>query len=168
VRSLLAILLRALTYAALFIGFVLVYLPAQVVAWAGVSRPEHAGPLQIAGLIVTALGAALAVWCILSFAVLGRGTPAPFDPPRRLVVRGPYRFVRNPMYLGASLALAGAALFLQSLALLAYAAGFLLITHVFVVVYEEPALKRTFGDDYETYQRRVPRWLPRLTAREEA
>ena len=102
------------------------------------------------------------MWCILSFAVIGRGTPAPFDPPRRLVVRGPYRYVRNPMYLGAGLALAGAALFYQSGALLGYASGFLVLMHLFVLLYEEPTLGRTFGQDYETYRQQVRRWWPGL------
>ncbi len=100
------------------------------------------------------------MWCILTFALLGRGTPAPFDPPRRLVVRGPYRYVRNPMYLGAGLALAGAALFYETGVLWAYAGGFLVLTHLLVVLYEEPTLRRTFGEDYETYCRQVRRWWP--------
>ena len=65
-------------------------------------------------------GGALALWCILAFALVGKGTPAPFDPPRRLVVAGPYRYVRNPMYIGAGLALTGAAMFYGSLRLLSY------------------------------------------------
>jgi len=93
---------------------------------------------------------------------VGRGTPAPFDPPRRLVIRGPYRFVRNPMYVGAGLALAGAALFYESLPLLAYGGVFLLACHLFVLSYEEPTLKRTFGPDYEAYCHHVNRWRPRL------
>ena len=104
---------------------------------------------------------ALALWCVLTFALVGRGTPAPFDPPRRLVVRGPYRFVRNPMYIGAAIALAGAALFYRSLPLLGYLALFLLVTHLFVCVYEEPTLRRAFGAEYEAYCRRVRRWWPR-------
>lgn len=120
------------------------------------------GVLQIVGMAVGALGAAFALWCILTFALVGRGTPAPFDPPRRLVVQGPYRTVRNPMYIGAGLALAGAALFYQSLALLGYTGLFLLVTHWFVVLYEEPTLRRTFDGEYEAYCRRVRRWWPRL------
>jgi protein-S-isoprenylcysteine O-methyltransferase Ste14 len=112
-------------------------------------------------MLLGASGAALALACILTFAFVGRGTPAPFDPPRRLVVRGPYRFVRNPMYLGAGLALTGAALFYQSLPLLGYAAVFLLICHVFVMLYEEPVLRRTFERDYEAYCRRAGRWWPK-------
>ena len=112
-------------------------------------------------LVRHSAGGALALWCILTFTVVGRGTPAPFDPPRALVVRGPYRYVRNPMYLGAALALCGAALFYRSIPLFAYAALFLLVTHAFVVWYEEPTLARLFGADYDAYRARVGRWLPR-------
>ncbi len=115
------VLLRTIAYATVFIGVVLVCLPVRALAWAGVARPERLGLPEVLGAIATLAGAGLAVWCILSFAVLGHGTPAPFDPPRRLVVRGPYRYLRNPKYLGAGLALAGAALLYRSGALLAYA-----------------------------------------------
>jgi len=113
---------------------------------------------------VSLCGTLLAVSCIVTFALIGKGTPAPFDPPRRLVVRGPYRFVRNPMYLGAALAMAGAALYYQSLALLAYVVVFLVATHLFVAAYEEPTLRRAFGDDYSAYCGRVGRWFPRSRA----
>ncbi len=157
-----AILVRALTYATLFIGVVLVYLPAATLEWAGAAPPRQAGWAQILGAIATAAGAAIALWSILSFALVGRGTPAPFDPPRRLVVRGPYRHVRNPMYLGAGVALAGAALFYQSAPLLAYDAAFLLLMQGFVLLHEEPSLSRAFGPDYDAYRRTVRRWWPRL------
>lgn len=105
-------------------------------------------------------GSLLALWCIAIFIVIGRGTPAPFDPPRRLVVAGPYRLVRNPMYIGADITLAGAALFYQSWALLGYAAAFAFVTHLFVVVYEEPTLQAAFGAAYVSYCERVRRWWP--------
>jgi protein-S-isoprenylcysteine O-methyltransferase Ste14 len=154
------ILVRALTYAALFIGFFLVFLPRRVLSWSGIVRPAEVGVAQVAGIIIGAIGAALALWCIGTFIVIGRGTPAVFDPPRRLVIIGPYRFVRNPMYIGAGLALAGAALFYGSWALLWYCVGFALITHLLVVGYEEPTLRRTFGDAYDRYSQRVHRWWP--------
>ncbi len=154
------VLLRAITYATLFVGLVLVFLPAQVLAGAGVARPARFGASQLVGTIIGVAGAGLATWCILTFAFVGRGTPAPFDPPRRLVVRGPYRYVRNPMYLGAGLALGGAALFYQTGVLWAYAGGFFVISHLFVVLYEEPTLRQTFGEEYETYCRQVRRWWP--------
>jgi protein-S-isoprenylcysteine O-methyltransferase Ste14 len=152
---------RAITYATLFIGFLLVFLPARALAWSGIVRPAALGAAQLAGIVVGASGAALAVWCIITFVATGRGTPAPFDPPRRLVVVGPYRLVRNPMYVGADLALAGAALFYESWALLAYCAVFILVMFLFVVVYEEPTLRATFGDPYVRYCERVQRWWPR-------
>lgn len=155
------VLMRALTYATLFTGLIFEYLPARMLSWSGVVRPQALGGAQTAGIILASLGAALALWCVGAFIVLGHGTPAPFDPPRRLVVRGPYRLVRNPMYSGALLVLAGIALYYQSIALLAFGAGFLLVAHLFVLLYEEPTLRRTFGPEYGTYCERVGRWWPR-------
>jgi protein-S-isoprenylcysteine O-methyltransferase Ste14 len=143
---------------------VLVFLPARVLSWSGIVQPTAIGPAQVTGILVGAAGAVFALWCIGTFIVIGRGTPAPFDPPRRLVVAGPYRFVRNPMYVGAALALGGAALFYGSWVLLAYCAVFVLITHLFVLFYEEPTLSSTFGSEYRCYCERVPRWWPRPPA----
>ena len=158
------ILIRATVYAALFIGFLLVFLPARVIEWSGIAAPSQFGVAQVLGAVLAAAGAILAVSCIVTFAVIGRGTPAPFDPPRRLVVRGPYRFVRNPMYVGAGAALLGAALYYESLQLALYAAGFLLVMELFVRLYEEPILRKTFGSEYDDYCRRVGRWWPRRAA----
>jgi protein-S-isoprenylcysteine O-methyltransferase Ste14 len=154
------VLVRAVTYAALFIGFVLVYLPGRFLSWSGIVAPATTGAPQVAGMIMVTIGTAIALWCVFTFVFIGKGTPAPFDPPRRLVVRGPYRFVRNPMYLGAGMTLAGAALYYQSLSIFIYTALFFLITDLFVVLYEEPTLRRTFGDEYEAYCRHTRRWWP--------
>ena len=154
------VLVRAVTYATLFIGLVLIYLPARVLSWSGIVRPTAIEAPQVAGMVIGAAGGAVALWCIFTFAAIGKGTPAPFDPPRQLVIQGPYRFVRNPMYIGAGLALAGAALFYESLPLLGYAGLFLVATHLFVVCYEEPRLRRTFGLEYEAYCSEVRRWWP--------
>jgi len=158
------VFVRALTYATLFVGLLLIYLPARLLAWSGVVRPAAMGWPQIGGVAIGSVGALIALACVSAFIWIGKGTPAPFDPPRRLVVRGPYRFVRNPMYMGASLALAGAALFYQSAALLAFVAIFLLAAHLFVVLYEEPTLRRLFGPEYESYCRHVHRWQPSMRA----
>jgi protein-S-isoprenylcysteine O-methyltransferase Ste14 len=155
------VFVRAVTYATLFIGLVLVFVPGWIVEWSGIARPGDLGVLGVAGLVVGVAGGALALWCVLAFALVGKGTPAPFDPPRALVVRGPYRHVRNPMYLGAALALGGAAAVYRSLPLLGYVGVFLLATHAFVLWYEEPALERRFGEAYRTYRAAVRRWLPR-------
>ena len=153
---------RAVTYASLFIGLLLVYVPARLLSWFGMARPTAIGAPQIIGMVVGSAGSVIVLWCIVSFASVGRGTPMPLDPPRRLVIRGPYRFVRNPMYIGAGLALAGAALFYASLPVLGYAGFFLLATHLFVIGYEEPALRRTFGQEYEAYCDQTRRWWPRV------
>ncbi len=155
------ILARAITYAAVFIGFFLIFLPARILAWAGIRTPETPGVMQVAGAIVAVVGALLAVSCVLVFAVVGKGTPAPFDPPRRLVVRGPYALVRNPMYVGAWLVLAGAALFYRTSALLLFDFAFIVATVLFVHLYEEPALRRQFGLEYDGYCALVGRWWPR-------
>ena len=155
-------LARAITYSALFIGLLLIYLPDRILSSTGIRQPAAIGLWQLAGMLLGACGAALALTCIVTFAFVGRGTPAPFDPPRQLVVQGPYRFVRNPMYLGAALALTGAALFYRSARLFGYAAAFLVITHLFVVMYEEPTLQRNFDGDYQAYCKRVSRWWPKL------
>lgn len=140
----------------------LVMLPQRVLSWSGIVRPQAIGAAEVAGLAVAAAGGALGLWCVFAFVFVGRGTPAPFDPPRRLVIVGPYRYVRNPMFLGAGIALAGAAGFFHSIALLAYAGLFLVAAHVFVVLYEEPTLARLFGEEYTAYRATVRRWLPRF------
>jgi protein-S-isoprenylcysteine O-methyltransferase Ste14 len=159
------VIVRAVTYAALFIGVMLVYLPARLLSGVGIVHPPVMGMWQVAGMVIGGAGAGVALWCIFTFALIGKGTPAPFDPPRRLVTEGPYRFVRNPMYVGGALALGGAMLFYQSWSLAAYAGLFLFATHLFVVLYEEPTLSRSFGQDYEAYCRRVRRWWPNVTNR---
>ncbi len=155
------VLIRTLTYATLFVGLVLVFLPARLLEWSGVTRPATIGIEQLAGGAIVVLGGGLALWCVLTFAFKGHGTPAPFDPPRRLVTRGPYQLVRNPMYIGAGIALVGAALFYRSLPMLGYVLIFFLATHLFVVWYEEPTLRRTFGPEYDAYCQHVGRWWPR-------
>jgi protein-S-isoprenylcysteine O-methyltransferase Ste14 len=143
-------------------GFVLLYLPARlfsVIVW-----PARIGTSQVAGIVICTIGATIALWCVSSFAFIGRGTPAPFAAPRWLVTRGPYRLVRNPMYIGVGMFFVGAAVFYQSLLLLAYAVLFFASSHLFVVLYEEPTLHRTFGDEYTAYCGHVRRWLPRLSS----
>ena len=154
------VLLRGLTYATLFIALFLVFVPQRILTAVGFVPTDYIGLFQFAGLAAIALGAALVLWCVLTFALVGKGTPAPFDPPRKLVAAGPYARVRNPMYVGAGTALAGAALFYQSAGLVAFTAGFLLAMHLFVVFYEEPTLERTFGAQYADYRNAVPRWMP--------
>jgi protein-S-isoprenylcysteine O-methyltransferase Ste14 len=114
------------------------------------------------GLPLAAVGAGVLLVCIVDFARKGRGTLAPVDPPRNLVASGLYRHVRNPMYFGAVALLVGQAMLFESKSVLLYAGLSWLASHLFVLAYEEPHLKRTFGAEYEEYRAGVPRWLPRL------
>jgi protein-S-isoprenylcysteine O-methyltransferase Ste14 len=123
----------------------------------------HFGPFQFIGLIPLAIGAAIYFKCAWDFASTGKGTPAPIDPPKHLVARGLYRYVRNPMYVGVLLTLLGAAWLFSSWTLVIYAATVITWQHLFVVFYEEPALKRKFGQSYADYLARTPRWIPRLS-----
>lgn len=156
-------LVRAIVYATIFVTLVFVLLPAWVLEWSGVAPLPPIGPRQIAAIAITVFGAAIALSSVLSFVWIGKGTPAPFDPPRKLVVRGPYAFVRNPMYIGAFIALAGAAIYFWSWPMLGYTFAFAIATHLFVVAYEEPTLRRLFGPEHDQYCSRTRRWLPRLT-----
>lgn len=121
--------------------------------------PEWTRALGIALLIA---GGALALACITTFVTRGEGTPAPFDPPRKFVAAGPYKLVRNPMYLGGFILLFGFGLYERSPAILFFALPWLLFAHLFVILYEEPHLRATFGAPYDMYCRSVHRWLPRL------
>jgi len=154
--------LMILVYATLFVGLVAVLNPG-VLLWVS---PAWAffplGNLRWLALVLFIPGALLAGWCALSFALVGLGTPAPFDPPKKLVVRGPYLVVRNPMYLGLLLILAAEVVWFSSWALLLYVILVSIALHHVVVRYEELALKASFGEEFEQYAATVPRWLPRL------
>jgi protein-S-isoprenylcysteine O-methyltransferase Ste14 len=152
------ILFRAIVYATLFIAFGLVFLPSWLLRDTGVAPPAVIGPAQAAGAALVVAGGCLVGWSILSFVFVGKGTAAPFDPPRRLVVSGPFRYLRNPIYVGAVIAMAGAALYFRSWGLLAFDAAIAVIFHVLVRAYEEPVLSRTFGAAYDAYCASVPRW----------
>jgi protein-S-isoprenylcysteine O-methyltransferase Ste14 len=156
------ILIRTITYASIFIGIFLILMPERILDEAGMIAPATSGLVQVSGFTLVIAGSIIALWSILSFAFTGRGTPAPFDPPRRLVVRGPYRYVRNPMYIAALLVLSGITVYFASFALLFYSVVFWGIAHLFVVFYEEPVLKSKFEKDYTSYKAAVNRWWPKI------
>ncbi|MFN8580962.1 MAG: isoprenylcysteine carboxylmethyltransferase family protein [Gemmatimonadaceae bacterium] len=126
----------------------------------GAAGTPAADVWAVAAFVPLALGAAIYLWCAWDFMAMGRGTPAPIDAPIRLVVRGLYRYVRNPMYVGVLAMVAGWALWYRSVGIATYAAGLALLFHAFVRLYEEPALQRRFGQEYSAYCRQVHRWLP--------
>ena len=113
------------------------------------------------GFLPLLLGVGLYLWCAAAFTFIGKGTPAPIDAPIFLVRSGPYRWVRNPMYLGVLAIIVGQAILVRSVALIGYALLVWIIVHLFVVSVEEPSLLRQFGEGYEAYLHTVPRWLPR-------
>lgn len=120
------------------------------------------GPLEWIGITVLAVGATIYFRCAWEFAVRGLGTPAPIAPTKFLVTTALHRYVRNPMYLGVATAILGEAILFRSAHVAIYAAIMLTAAHFFVVLYEEPTLKRQFGESYEQYRRAVPRWIPRF------
>lgn len=119
---------------------------------------------QVVGTVVFVAGLSLFIWCLVLFARVGRGTLAPWDPTRRLVVVGPYRYVRNPMIGAVAAMLLGEAFFFGSVLVAGWAVLFILVNHVYFLVSEEPGLQRRFGTAFVEYKKRVPRWLPRRPA----
>jgi protein-S-isoprenylcysteine O-methyltransferase Ste14 len=119
----------------------------------------ESGAGRVAGAVLVAAGAALALYCSRLFARLGQGTPVPTQPPRKLVVAGAYRWSRNPIYVADVTMLTGIFLYRGELALLLYVAFFALASHLVIVWREEPELRARFGEAYDAYVRRVPRWL---------
>ena len=120
-------------------------------------------PLRVLGALLIALGALVLLDSFARFALKGLGTPAPVFPTRHLVVSGLYRYVRNPMYVAVVAAILGQGFLFGNVRLLVYGAAVWLAFHVFVLVYEEPTLRNSFGAEYEAFCASVPRWIPRLT-----
>ena len=129
-------------------------------ATGGLPAPQ-VGFLEIASVVLALTGASMVVWVSVAFVTRGRGTPIPIEPPRDFVTAGLYRFVRNPMYIGALLTLFGEAALFRSAWILLYAGALWLALHTFTVLLEEPQLERRFGESYRTYKATTPRWIPR-------
>lgn len=152
---------RSLFWTIVLPGFFAGYVPWRFFGLNQV-RLESIGAAQVPALTCIAAGAALLAICIIEFARSGRGTLSPLDPPRELVVRGLYRHVRNPMYLSVTLIVLGQAMLMRSTALALYSAIWFVGVNLFVIGYEEPTLRQTFGASYDDYTRRVARWIPKL------
>ena len=143
-------------------GTIAGYVPYRILSVQLDIEPLMPGGVRFLGIAVIAGGVLGYLWCAWDFATKGLGTPAPIDPPRALVAQGLYRYVRNPMYVSVLLVLLGESVFFESRRLLLYAGIVWLVVHSFVLIYEEPTLRRKFGAAYDEYCRRVPRWLPRF------
>jgi protein-S-isoprenylcysteine O-methyltransferase Ste14 len=118
-------------------------------------------PVRIAGVAIILAGLALFVWCLTLFDRVGRGTLAPWDPTKRLVVRGPYRHMRNPMITGVLAMLVGEAMLFRSRPIAVWALLVFAINHSYFLLLEEPGLVARFGEEYRRYRDAVPRWIPR-------
>jgi protein-S-isoprenylcysteine O-methyltransferase Ste14 len=151
--------LKNLLFTLLIFGTVAIYAPLLI------SQGRRVSPvsiLLILGALLLAAGAGVYLWTVWDFATAGKGTPLPMDAPRKLVVRGLYRYVRNPMYLGVLLVILGWAGIFADGWLLIYALGVAIIIHIFVLLYEEPRLSHLFGAEYDAYHQSAGRWLPHL------
>ena len=156
--SLLGPALGTIVFVTLLPGSVIVLIPYLLCGW----HLAEAAALRWAGTCLLLLALPIFVDFLVRFVREGHGTPAPVAETQRLVVSGPFRYVRNPGYVGVLGLIVGQSLLFASPAVLGHAAIMALAFHLFVVLYEEPHLRQKFGTEYEEYQRRVPRWLPRL------
>jgi protein-S-isoprenylcysteine O-methyltransferase Ste14 len=155
--------IRSVVWALLLPGVVAGYVPWRFFGLAE-ARIDWGRPDHLLAFLLVGVGGALLGSCIVDFARRGRGTLSPLDPPKELVVRGLYRYVRNPMYLSVATILLGEVLLTGSMSLLAFAGAWFVLVNVFVLGYEEPRLRRQFGATYERYTRQVGRWIPSFGA----
>jgi protein-S-isoprenylcysteine O-methyltransferase Ste14 len=151
----------SLVFLVLVPGVVAGLVPWWLTGWRFQNPLPYWVPLRVGGLILLAAGVVVLLQAFVRFVVEGLGTPAPVAPTERLVVGGLYRYVRNPMYLAVAAIVMGQALALGQPILLLYAGAFAVAVAAFVHWYEEPTLRRRFGDQYEAYRRAVPAWWPR-------
>jgi protein-S-isoprenylcysteine O-methyltransferase Ste14 len=152
----LSLIVRNLLFTIVVPGAGGVYVPWLILTRHGASPAPaawYAVPVIVSGI-------ALYLSCVWVFAVVGRGTPGLRDAPRRFVAAGPYRWVRNPIYVAALLIVSGEAWLFLSVDLLLYAGGLAVAFHLLVIGYEEPRLRARFGEQYEAYRRIVSHWVP--------
>jgi protein-S-isoprenylcysteine O-methyltransferase Ste14 len=159
----LAPILKTLLFTILVPGSFLVLIPSWILG--GFPWPTGS-PRTGLGIVTMVMGAAIYFRCAWEFAVRGLGTPAPVAPTKFLVTTALHRYVRNPMYIGVFGVILGEAAMFRSVRLLAYAALFCVPVQLFVVYYEEPTLRRQFGESYDEYRRSVPRWIPKFRVRQ--
>lgn len=152
------LLLKNLLFMLVVPGTAAVYLPLYIAR----DQPAASGWVFVVALVLLAAGGAMYAWCVWDFATFGRGTPAPIDPPRKLVVRGLYRYTRNPMYLSVMTVILGWAVLYRTEVLALYAFGLGVGFHLFILYYEEPHLRGVFGKEYEDYCAAVGRWVPQF------
>ncbi len=144
-------------------GSIIVFIPCLLISFLGPPGFYKIEQPQYIGIIPILIGLVISLWCVYNFIYVGKGTPVPTDPPKKLVIIGMYRFVRNPMYIGILFLLFGEAIFFKSFVLLGYTVCVYCLFQIFIIGFEEPMLKTKFGKEYEDYCNIVPRWLMRLS-----
>jgi protein-S-isoprenylcysteine O-methyltransferase Ste14 len=152
---------KNLIFTVLVPGTVGVYIPLRLAMNRNGLLALRLATPQTLALPLLLAGSAIYLWCLWDFAVFGRGTPAPIDAPKHLVVRGLYKFVRNPMYVGVVLMIVGWAVFFRLWVIVSYGVGAAVFFHLFVILIEEPILRNRFGESYARYCEMVGRWIPR-------
>jgi protein-S-isoprenylcysteine O-methyltransferase Ste14 len=150
------LLLKNLLFTIVAPGTVAVAVPLLIAR----GQSAASGGASVIASLLFLVGASIYAWCVWDFASFGRGTPAPIDAPKKLVIRGLYRYVRNPMYVGVLTVILGWVVRFQLTYLVAYAVFVATAFHSFIRLYEEPHLDREFGGEYAAYRARVGRWLP--------
>lgn len=160
------VLVKTLIFTILVPGMVTVIVPYALVSRYPARLPVPLGLFRYGGWILILVGAGMYLRCGWDFSIAGRGTPAPIAPPKELVVRGFYRYTRNPMYIGIITVLLGETILTSSLVQFIYSVIVFTFFYLFVVYYEEPNLRRRFGEPYERYFATVPRWLPSFRNRD--
>ena len=151
--------LKSLLFLILAPGVVAGYIPLALLR----QGPQiETGFFTYLAFLLWLIGVIVLLWCFWDFLTKGRGTPAPIDPPKELVITGLYNYVRNPMYVGVLITIIGHFLWFKTIWMIVYAAVVFLAFNLFVTLYEEPHLKKTFGAAYEDYTKKVPRWIPRV------
>jgi protein-S-isoprenylcysteine O-methyltransferase Ste14 len=156
------VLLKTLIFTILVPCTVTIYIPYLLLSSPSAPPPMEIGPIRYSGSIPILIGTLIYLRCAFDFTFAGRGTPAPIDPPKELVVKGLYRYVRNPMYVGVLSILLGETILFPSRPLFTYTAVVFLFFNLFVLLYEEPILRHKFGESYQRYCKSVPRWIPRI------
>ena len=151
--------LKTLIFTILVPGTLAVVIPYRLAASPAARGTIPLGGMRYFGLVFFAAGALIYLWCAWDFAFAGKGTPAPIDPPKELVVRGLYKHIRNPMYVGLAALTAALAFFMNSWWVILLLAPVLVLVRLFVIAPEERYLRRRFGADYEAYMDRVRRWV---------
>jgi protein-S-isoprenylcysteine O-methyltransferase Ste14 len=154
--------LGSATFLVIAPGIVAGYVPWRICRWRVEAPLLGLSGLRVVGLLLMAAGIPILLDSFARFALKGLGTPAPILPTRHLVVSGLYRYVRNPMYLAVASLVFGQGLFFGSAAVIRYGLGVCVAFHLFVLLYEEPTLRSSYGPDYRQFCAHVPRWLPRL------